>query len=163
MSDVKVDEDGVVQEPDWEPGKPQVLSDAETVDLAMRLRIGIERDRMFLHGVENDLKRRMAEKSATTLRGSKGLARLKPSSPSYDYTQLRPLLADEMVDDKSLSKAYTPPREVTQTVPEKWNGTQLKKIEREYGGDVAATIQRARIEGEPKLAFEEIEQPKETK
>ena len=41
-------------------------------------------------------------------------------------------------------------------VREAWNGTQLRRIEREYGGVVADCIKQARVPGKPFVKVEEV-------
>jgi len=93
--------------------------------------------------VKDVIVHRLAERNAMTLRSEQRIVKLKERSPSYALEVLAPLL--EQLPTYELVKAYTPP--ATRVVEDraKWSGTQLRRIEREYGGDVAAIIARARI------------------
>ena len=55
-----------------------------------------------------------------------------------------------------MEKIYTPAHEKTVEVTPKWSGTQLRRIKKEYDGDVARTIQQARIPGAVSVVLEDI-------
>ena len=106
-----------------------------------------------LHGLEVEALRRLQERGGTILRSAMHTVELKYGSPSYDVTRLIPIL--ELITDDDIGKAFTPAHEVTSTVHESWNGTQLRRIEREYGGKVAETVASARVQGAPRIDFKE--------
>lgn len=75
---------------------------------------------------------------------------VKDGTPTYDESDLAPLL--ELLPDDEVAKVYEPAHPVV--VPAKWSGTQLNRLERTYGGEIARIIKRARIPGNPKLVVE---------
>ena len=68
---------------------------------------------------------------------------LKLSRTQFDSISLKPLLENELIaDELHDSKAYVPAHEEIKQIPEKWDGTQLKKFTK-YGGEIAETIGKA--------------------
>ena len=108
--------------------------------------------------IEATLFARMQEAGGIALPDEEFKIALESSTPSYDYDVLRPLLETVPADD--LAKAYTPKHMVTPPqpepyeAPEKWNGSALNKLERDYGGETGKVIAAARIAGPKRLVVE---------
>lgn len=100
--------------------------------------------------IEMEVGRRLQERDANALASEKFIAELKPGTPTYDLFRMEPLL--KMLPKVDIEKAYTPA--TTTPVPEKWDGTQVKVLERR-GGDIAKVIADARVPGQLKLVIRE--------
>ena len=101
-----------------------------------------------------EISRRLEARGGTAMQSNTVKAFLKRKSPTYDVQKLHPLI--EVLHERDLVRVYAAAHKETIDVPAKWNGTQLRRIEREYGGDVAARIDDARVEGDQYLVIEEI-------
>lgn len=78
---------------------------------------------------------------------------LKPGPVTWDVGLLT-ALKEQLPTWGDLDKVFTAAHETTVIIPDKWNGTQLNAVARRLGGDVAATVARARIPGVPKVVVE---------
>lgn len=70
----------------------------------------------------------------------------------YDTERLAPL--KELLLSGDLAICYTPAREETKQVPEKWNMTKLNSIAKAYGINAIKIIEDAKTPGEPTVKFE---------
>ena len=81
---------------------------------------------------------------------------LDRGTPSYDHGLLAAL--KEQLPEDELAKVYSPAYQKMVDVAEKWSGTHLNSLERRFGGQVATTIQQARIPGTLRVVVERKEQ-----
>ena len=101
---------------------------------------------------EWEIRRRLEQREAQALRGDRYIAELKPGTPTYDESKMLPLL--EMLAHADLEKAYTPAHQETKDVDARWDGRQVRVLEK-MGGEVARIIEDARIPGRPSLQIKE--------
>ena len=94
---------------------------------------------------------RMEDRGATSIPSERFRCELV-SDTSYDRTRFTPL--KEIFLDGDLEKCWTPATKVLQTVPESWNTVKVKAMATRYGAEALAVVERARVEGRPRLKFE---------
>ena len=131
----------------------RVMPDEALVEYAWALGESMKRDRQVSAMLYDEMQARCRDRDARALHGTDHVARIKPGTPTYDIGKLMPLL--EWLTAKDLERAFRKEHEETVTVGAKWQGQQLNRIEKDYGGEVAAMIQDARIPGPTSLTLEE--------
>ena len=102
------------------------------------------------HAIEVTLKARMVEAKATVMADGAYEARLEYPTPTYDRERLRDVLelVPEDVRAKGYEAAHTETVEVD--VPDRFDMRQVKTWPK-YGSQVAAILEDAKIQGEPRL------------
>ena len=130
----------------------QDLSDGEVVDTLASLEEHAASVRKQIDSLRAEALARMEYRGGTALKSETRTLVLRKGTPSYDVQVLEPLR--EMLTAADLGKAYTPAHKREVDVPARWDGTQLNRIERQYGGAVADRIRDARIEGAPSVKME---------
>jgi hypothetical protein len=107
---------------------------------------------VLIYHLETELRDWMRVQGATKVQHPTHDVTVAADSPSYDPGLLIPLR--ELVSDEDLEKVFKAAHEEVKAVGDKWNGTQLNRLEREYGGQVAETIQRARVAGREHIVIQ---------
>jgi 23S rRNA maturation mini-RNase III len=100
---------------------------------------------VLIYHLETELRDWMRARGATKVQHPTHDVTLAKDSPSYDPGLLIPLR--ELVSEKDLEKVFKAAHEEVKAVGAKWNGTQLNRLEREYGERVAEIIKQARVAG----------------
>lgn len=123
--------------------------------------LDLEREELAEHHaavatIEAVLFARIRASGGTMLPDARWRIAIETGSRELDQNALRPLL--EILPDDEVAKAFTEEHKVTSTVPAKWDGTQLNRIARAYGGEIAARIQGARKPGKERLVVERKEE-----
>ena len=108
------------------------------------------RDRM--DQIEHQLVQQMQDDGATKLAHPTQNVSLGTGRATWDHGILAGIR--EYVEQIALEEvgAFVPAHTETVDVPEKWNITKLK-VFKAYGRDIKALIDRARIEGPPRLSI----------
>jgi hypothetical protein len=122
---------------------------ARTIDVLRTERASLQAQ---IQDMEAELLQRIRNSGGTELPDPDFRIALDTGSPRYDHGIMVALL-ECGIPDAEIDKAYAPEHEETRTVPAKWNGTQVKVLERKYG-DAARIIGQARIPGDARLVVE---------
>ena len=77
---------------------------------------------------------------------------LVSDSPTYDYDRL--IALREALEPDDWDKVHKDAYEKMTKVPAKFDGTQLRKVERDFGGHVREIIEAARIPGRSHVVVE---------
>ena len=103
--------------------------------------------------LEKEIQARMEDRGATSIPSERFRCELVTSS-SYEQAGFAPLL--EMFSEADLEEVYT--QECTEqkwvTTPARWDTAKVKAKARRYGIAALDVVERARIEGRPRLKFE---------
>lgn len=113
-------------------------------------REALDEQKRALAAIEAELLMRMRVNDARALLDDEFAIEMKAGAPTYDMSELAPLLEVLPADD--LAKAYK--AEHTEVVAAKWDGGQLNRIERAYGGEIGERVRRARIPGADRVSVE---------
>lgn len=135
--------------PDW-----KALSDEAVVDALAAFEATLKDAADNVAQGKAEVLKRCEYREATALHGRGAVARVKKGTATYDKQKLRQLL--EHLREPDVRRAYTEAHKVTIDVPEKWDGTQLRRIERECGGAVKDIIEDARLEGASSVVIETL-------
>ena len=126
------------------------LSVQETAEQLMNVREKLRELRQVERFLTVSVVEGMEEIGATKLRTEKGIVQKMVPVSDYDLGTLAKLR--EITSPEDLEGVYIP--EHTELVPEKWDGSRLKKV-RAFGNEHAAIIDDAEIRGNPRIILVE--------
>ena len=133
---------------------PRPYQNDDDGQLLLRYELVLEAQRVqqrVAYELEKEIQVRMMDRGATSIPSERFQCELV-SDTSYDRTRFTPL--KEILNELDLASCWTPATQVLQTVPESWNTAKVKAMARKYGDAALAVVERARVEGRPRLKFE---------
>lgn len=113
-------------------------------------REALEEQKRAMAAIEAELLARMRANEARALPDAEFAIEMKAGTPTYDVGVLLPLM--EQLPEDDLARAWVP--EAQKVVPGHWDGGQLNRIERAYGGEIGERIRRARVPGPERVSVE---------
>ena len=134
------------------PQRPYQDNDDDWLLQRYALRLEAVRDaQRLVYELEKEIQVRMEDRGAISIPSERFRCELV-SDTSYDRTKFTPL--KEILNELDLASCWTPATQVLQTVPESWNTAKVKAMAKKYGDTALEVVERARIEGRPRLKFE---------
>lgn len=112
----------------------------------------IEVAQQGLYLLEQEALARMERNGATSIPSEKWVCELVQRD-TYDQAGLAPL--KEIFGSADMLACFTPEHREIVVVPDKWETVTVKKLARKYGTESLAVVERARVEGRPRLKFSE--------
>jgi len=105
-----------------------------------------------LHEVRAEVQRRIEDAGGRQLAVEGFKVELVNDSPTYDYDRL--IALREALEPDDWAKVHKDAYEKLTKVPAKFDGTQLRKVERDFGSHVREIIEAARIPGRSHVVVE---------
>ncbi len=141
-----------MEQGDTRPAETEWFATAENDSLIARwggLQNYIKSLQESMGRIEWELTRRMQADGAVALHHPDFDVKLA-ARPSYDHGKLAALR--EVVPQDEINRAYVPAHEVTETVPGKWD-MRVALTFKKFGREAKAILDRARIEGAPRISI----------
>ena len=138
----------------FEPLKMQMnreRSDCELLDDWHVLAEDINTLKVQQLALEGELFQRMVGRNASAIDHDHVECKLEPQE-EVDRAALRGIIELEGIPQDALAEAFTPEHTETVTVPDKWNLTKLKPLQK-YNGAVTTIIDSARKQLDPRPVF----------
>ena len=126
-------------------------SDCELLDDWHVLAEDISTLRAQMLALEGELFQRMRSRDASAIDHDNVECKLEPQE-EVDRAALRGIIELEGIPQDVLAEAFTPEHTETVTVPDKWNLTKLKPLQK-YNGAVTTIIDSARQQLDPRPVF----------